>query len=532
MHKWILTPLILLQLLSGCGKSVFTPPYRPTTQELRLNLKLEPPTLDPRKATDTTSIAILNLCFEGLMRMDPQDKPSLASAESFEISEDKTRYTFTLRDSYWSDGKPVTAYDFEKTWKTLLDPLFPCEFAADLYIIKHAKAAKLGKCGLDEVGIVALDQKTLQIDLEHPVPYFLSSLASHAFFPTPTHITESNPLWLDQQYVGNGPFYLKERHYHLSMLLKKNPHYWDRDQVRLETVSLALVQDESTELTMFENGELDWAGYPLSNLPTEALPSLLKEGVLNQYEIAGTYCYVFNTTKFPFNNAHIRRALSLAINREEIVNNITLMQQKPAMGLVPPMLWKDPFQCFKDHDIVEAKRCFAKGLEELNIKAEEFPSVNLSYNTLAGHHKIAQAIQQQWNQTFGIQVKLANKEWKVFLDELRHGQFEVARLGGIAAVEDPTTFLDEYRYLSNGKNCSRWSHPKYTALLEEADVTSDENRRASLLKEAEEILIQEMPIAPIYFYTGVYLKQPYVKGIYISKLNHLDLKWAYVEIDD
>ena len=531
MGKWLLyLPLLLLQLLSGCGKA--TSPYRPTKQELRLNLKSEPPTLDPRKATDTTSIAVLNFCFEGLMRMDPDDTPSLAVAEKFEVSQDQTRYTFTLRESHWSDGKKVTAYDFEKTWKTILDPLFPCEFAANLYILKNAKSAKLGKCALDQVGVVALDEKTLQVDLEHPVPYFLSSLASHAFFPTPSHVVENNPQWLDQQYVGNGPFYLKERKHHLSMLFKKNPHYWDQEKVRLETVSLMLVQDDSTELTMFENGELDWAGYPLSNLPTEALPSLSKEGILNQYEIAGTYYYVFNTTQFPFNNAQIRRALSLAINREEIINNITLMHQKPAMALVPPMLWEDVPNYFKDHDIAEAKRCFAKGLQELNIKEKDFPPINLSYNTLAGHHKIAQAIQQQWNAAFGIQVNLANKEWKVFLDELHHGQFQVARLGNIAALEDPSTFLDEYRYLSNGKNNAKWSNPRYTALLEEADLTPDVQKRISLLKEAEEILIQEMPIAPIYFYTGVYLKQPYVKGIYISKLNQLDLKWAYVEIDD
>jgi len=530
MQKWLLAPLLLLQLLAGCGKPSSS--YLPKKQELRLNLKSEPPTLDPRKATDTTSVSVLNLCFEGLTRMNPENEPTLAAAQSFTLSEDQACYTFTLRDSLWSDGHPVTAYDFEKTLKTMLNPLFPCEFAADLYIIKHAKPAKLGKCGLDQVGVIALDEKTLQIQLEHPVPYFLSCLASHAFFPTPSHVVEKNPQWLDQEYVSNGPFYLKERQYHLSMLLKKNPYYWDKEQVRLETVHLALIQDELTELSMFENAELDWAGYPLSNLPTEALPSLLQEGILNQYEIAGTYSYVFNTTQFPFNNAQIRRALSLAINREEIVNNITMMNQKPAMNLVPPMLWAQTPACFKDHDLMEAKRCFAKGLEELGIKQEEFPAVTLSYNTLVGHHKIAQAIQQQWNLALGIQVKLVNKEWKVFLDELQHGQFQVARLGGIASIEDPTTFLDEYRYLSNGKNCSKWSHPRFTALLEESDLTADATKRLALLREAESILIQEMPVAPIYFYTGVYIKQPYVKGVHISKLNQMDLKWAYVETDE
>jgi oligopeptide transport system substrate-binding protein len=528
MRRW--TPLLalLLQLLAGCSP----PSHKPKRQELRLNLKSEPPTLDPRKATDTTSNAVLNLCFEGLTRMDPEGNPIPAAAVSWTQSEDQLRYVFTLREGYWSDGEKVTAYDFEKSWKTMLDPQFPCEFAADLYIIKHGRAAKLGKCPLNEVGIVALDANTLQIDLEHPVPYFLSCLASHAFFAVPAHVVERNPQWLDQQYVGNGPFLLKERHYHLSITLEKNPFYWDTEHVRLETIFFALIQDDSTELTMFENGELDWAGYPLSNIPSEAIPSLSKTGALHQYEIAGTYCYVFNTTQFPFTNASIRRAFALAINREEIVNNITLMHQTPAMNLVPPLLWKETPHYFQDHDIIEAKRCFAQGLSELGITAAAFPPITLSYNTLSGHHKIAQAIQEQWSKALGIHVKLANKEWKVFLDELRLGQFQVARLGGIASVEDPSTFLDEYRYLSNGKNCAKWSSPRYTALLEEADLVTDQTERFSILRQAEELLIHEMPIVPIYFYTGVYLKQPYVQGVYISKLNQLDLKWAYVDTDD
>ncbi len=530
MNRWIAGGLVLALSLSGCSKN--DKQYRPKTQELRFNLHSDPPTLDPRKATDTISISPMKLCFEGLTRIDLQGHPILAAAEKVEISLDQKRYTFTLREALWSDGKPVTALDFEKTWKTVLDPTFPSENAIDLFILKNARAAKMQRCPLDWVGVKALDDRTLQIDLEHPVPYFMSALATHTFFAVPTHITSTYPDWTHGHYVSNGTFVLKEWRHHDALVLEKNQNYWDKDNVKLEKVQLMLIEDSSTELSMYENGELDWAGYPLSNLPADAIAALNKTGKLHQYRIAGTYYYVFNTKEFPFTNAHIRRAFALAIDRQAIVSNITQAGQIPATSFVPSTMWKDPSSYFKDHDVVEAKRLLALGLQELGITIEELPPITLSYNTLIDHHKIAQAIQQQWQQALGIRVHLANKEWKVFLDELRQHKFQVARLGGIANINDPINFLDYYRFMSSSNNHSQWSNPKFSELLEQADETADAEQRMSLLRAAEKLLIQDMPIAPIYFYSGVYLKKPYVRGIYLSELNDLDLKWAYVELND
>lgn len=534
MNRWIVCAVALGLCLSGCEKKAKA--YRPTAQVLRLNLHGDPPTLDPRRATDTTSISVLKMCFEGLTRMDPQGQPILAAATHIDISEDQKQYTFTLRDAQWSDGIPVTAYDFEKTWKTMLDPAFPCEFAIDLYIIKNAKAAKLKRCSLNEVGIKALDDKTLQIELEHPVAYFLAALSTHAFFPTPIHIIDQYDDWTTSHYVTNGVFQLKSWRHYDTIVMEKNPHYWDKDNVKIEQVQLTLVEDESTELSMFENDELDWAGYPLSALPADALSSLRKKPDLAHYPIAGTYYYVFNTKEFPFNNANIRKAFTLAINRQAIVSNVTQMNQPPATGMIPPMLWKGfasaevPY--FKDNDVIEAKRLLTLGLGELGISLNELPPIVLSYNTSSAHHKVAQAIQEQWNQALGIRVKLENKEWKVFLDELRQHKFQIARMGGLASINDPIDFLDFYRYLSSSNNHSLWSNPQFTELLEQADGEADAEKRLYLLKKAETVLINDMPIAPIYFYTGVYLKKPYVKGISLTELNDLDLKWAYVEVDD
>jgi oligopeptide transport system substrate-binding protein len=530
MDRWISSGVALALFLTGCGKKDKV--YHPTSQELRLNIHSEPPTIDPRRATDSTSISILKMCFEGLTRIDPTGQPIPAAAEKIEISEDGKRYIFTLREAKWSDGEDLSAYDFEKTWKEILNPSFPCEFAYDFYILKNGRAAKSRRCTINEVGVKALDKRTLQVDLEHPVPYFLSALATHAFFATPYHITSKYPNWTQDHYVGNGPFLIEEWQHHHSIVMVKNPHYWDKENLKLERVVFTLVEDETTELAMFENGELDWAGYPLSNLPTEALSSLIKKGGLESYPIAGTYFYVFNTKEFPFTNVNMRRAFALAINRGAIVANVMQMGQIPAMSLIPPTMWKDPHPYFQDNDIAEAKRLFALGLEELGTSVEALSPITLSYNTLVGHHKIAQAIQEQWHRAFGIQVKLENKEWKVFLDELHHHKFQIARLGELANINDPSTFLNYYRYLSSSNNHSQWNNPRYSELLEEADLTPDPDRRIRFLKQAEKILMDEMPIAPIYFYTGAYVKKPYVKGIYLSELNDLDLKWAYVELND
>ncbi len=532
MKRFLYFSIAALLTTSACQNSSSSS-KRPTRQELRLNIHSEPPTLDLRKATDTTSIAILRMCFEGLVRLDENNTPIPGIAERFEQSDDYKTFTFYLRDAHWSDGHPITAYDFETTWKTILSPAFPCEFANDLFILKNGQAAKLNRCSLDAIGVKAIDAHTLIVQLDHSVPYFLQLAATHSFFAVPEHITSLHPDWADnsgEKFVCNGPFQMKEwRHYNF-IEVQKNAQYWDKEKVRLEKISLVLIEDENTELTMFENGELDWAGSPMSTLPIDALSTLKKTGNVTTYPMLGVYYYIFNTKEFPFNNVHIRRAFALSINRKTIIDNITQSDQVPAMAMIPPTMWKEDRSYFQDHDLKEARREFDLGLKELNINLSQFPPITLSFNSTSAHHKIAQAIQEQWQRTFGIRVRLENKEWKVFLDELRHNKFQVARMGGIANFRDPISFLELYKYRSSSNNYSQWNNSHFTQLLEKADLTVDQAERTAFLMEAEKLLIEEMPIAPIYFYTGSYMKKPYVKNVQLSDLADIDFKTAYLEI--
>ncbi len=522
--------VFLLLLASSCGKN--SKNEVPKQQALHLNIHSEPPSLDPRKANDTTSSIVIKMCFDGLTRIDPQGEPALSLAERVDVSEDQKLYVFHLREAHWSDGTLVLASDFEQTWKTILSPAFPSEFAIDLFVLKNGKAAKDGKCSVDAVGVKALDERTLQVELDHPTPCFFSMLATHAFYAVPSHIAEKYPNWAENagaHYVSNGPFCMKEWRHGNRILVEKNPHYWDRDAVQLEHIQLSMIEDENTELSLFENGQLDWAGHPLSSLSTDALPSLKKKGILQTYPMAGVYYYIFNTQAFPFNNTKLRRAFTLAIDRTAIVQNITQAEQTPALSYVPPIMWSEEKQYFQDANIAEARRLFAEALDELKLDRADLPAFKLSYNTVTAHHKIAQAIQEQWNKAFGVKVHLENKEWKVFLDEVREYKFQIARMGGVATIRDPLTFLDNYRYLSSRGNSSQWTHPRFTELLEEADLTTDAQRRTALLRDAEAILIEEMPILPIYFYTGSYVKNPSLKGVCHSELSDIDFKWAYLD---
>ncbi|MFI5333798.1 MAG: peptide ABC transporter substrate-binding protein [Chlamydiales bacterium] len=519
---------IALLLVCSCNNSSIE---KTKKQSVRLNIHSEPPTLDPRKATDSTSVSVIKMCFDGLVRQGRDGKIVPALASEIEISPEGDVYTFHLRDALWSDGTPVTAQDFEESWKGALDPRFPSERAYDLYPLKNAQRAKEGALPLSEIGVKSIDKKTLQVKLEYPTSHFLKILISHSFLPTPRHVQAKAPTWADsdKHYVSTGPFKLKKWSHYNEIVLEKNPLYWDAEVVKLEEVYLAIIENENTELALFDKGDLDWAGSPLSQLPLDPLPSLLHNKGAHEYPFSGVYYYVFNTKEFPFHNTNLRRAFALALDRQSIIDNITQGNQLPAMSLIPPTMWKRNVSHFRDGAVEEARVLFEQALLELGLTKETFPEITLSYNTVASHHKIAQAVQQQWKEALGVRVRLENKEWKVFLNELVHHQFQIARLGGVASVNDPADFLENYRYDASNRNYPQWSHEKFSALLAKAERCKADEKRMDYLAEAEKILIEEMPVIPLYFYTGHYLKKPYIKEVYISETNEIDLKHAYID---
>lgn len=504
-------------------------------QELRVNIKTEPFSLHPGLANDSVSGGVLRQTFEGLTRIGQDDKPENAMAEDVQVSEDGKTYTFKIRkDATWTNGDPVTAKDFEYAWKWVLDPAHESQYSYQLYYLKNGQAANEGKVPVDQVGVKAIDEKTLEVQLENPTPYFLELTAFYTYLPVNSKVAEANDKWYTdagENYTSNGPFKMTTWDHSNKIVLEKNDTYWDKDTVKLEKIEMYMVNDNNTELSMFENGELDWAGMPTGQLPVEAIPQLKDSGKLNIQAIAGTYWYKFNTEQKPLDNVNIRKALAYAINRKGITENITKDGVIPAMAAVPPTMFEENEKgYFKDNDVEKAKEYLQKGLEEMGLKdVSELPAIKLSYNTDDKHAKIAQAIQNMWKENLGVKVDLDNAEWAVYIEKLHRGDYQIGRMGWLGDFNDPINFLELYRDKEGGNNDTNWENPKYKQLLIDSAKEQDAEKRLAMLKEAEAILMDEMPIAPIYFYTNTWVQVDNLKDVQVSGLGDAQFKWAYFE---
>lgn len=500
-------------------------------QVFNINIKTEPPSLHPGKSSDTTSSAVIDQVFEGLTRINQDGEPEEAMAEEIDVSDDGLTYTFTIReDATWTNGDSVTAGDFEYAWKWVLNPdNADTDYAYQLYPIKGAEDAKENGASADDIGITVEDDQTLVVELEQPTEYFLDLTAFYTYYPLNESAVESNDKWdLDagDDYVTNGPFTLVSWDHKDKIVIEKNEDYWDADTVQLETINMHMVDEEDTELQMYESDELDWTGDPTGALPLAAIPTMKDEGELEISDKAGTYYYAFNHDEEPFDNVNIRKAFALSIDRKAIVENITQGEQKPAMGLVPPSIFEENEEgIFEDNDVDQAKEYLEKGLDELGL--DELPTVKLSYNTDEGHEAIAQAVQDMWKKNLEVDVELNNEEWNVYLDNMGEGNFQAGRMGWIADFNDAINFLEIFETVG-GNNYTNWEDEEYQKLLKESRVELDADKRIEILKEAEQLFVDKMVIAPVYFYTDVYAHKDTVHGIEVSPLGNIQFKWGYM----
>lgn len=538
--KWLALMLSIIMIASiglvGCGGGTDNETAGDkegnVEQHLKLNAETEPPSLDPGLATDSTSFEILRVIMEGLVRLDENGKVNQGSgmAESWEINEDGTVYTFKIKEEVkWTNGDPVTANDFEYAWKRVLNPETASDYAYQLYYVKNGEAYNNGQATADEVGVKALDEKTLEVTLEAPTPYFLQLTAFGTLYPVNQKVVEADANWAADSatYVGNGPFKLTDWAHDSEVVVEKNADYWNKDAVKLDKISWAMVNDENTSYQLYQNQDLHVVAPP-----TDLTMELIEQGEAEALPISGTYYYVFNTEKEPFNNANIRKAFTAAIDREGIVNAVTRGGQLPATGFVPPGSSTDLPQDLRDANgnlipsVDEAKSYLDKGMQELGIT--ELPEITITYNTSEGHKKIAEAIASMWKTNLGVEVSLYNQEWKVFLDTIDAGDFHVGRMGWLGDYMDPMSFLDLF-VTDGGNNYPGYSNPEYDALIAQAKSTNDQQVRLDTMAQAEKILMEDMPILPIYFYTEVYMQHDNVKGVVRHGDGAVDYTWTVIE---
>ncbi len=322
-------------------------------------------------------------------------------------------------------------------------------------------------------------------------------------------------------YVCNGPFYLKSWKHADEIEAVKNPLYWDADHVKLPAVQMVMVSEE-TEFKMYEKKELDWAGSPLSVLPLNALPSLKKKQELFSKPFLATYFFRLNTNKEPFKNAQVRKAFAFALNRKEIVEHVLHGDQTPATGLVPESMGLSGTPYFQDGDIQEASRLFkeSKGFSG---------SITLLYATGERNHLIAQAVKDQWVSVLGVDIQLQPVERKVYYDRISRMDYQMAIGSWTADFSDPINFLEVFKYKEGGSNNTAWENAEYKRLLDVAFHTPDIKERQSCLQLSEKILMDEMPIVPLFHFTLLYLASQDIKEVVVSPMGSIDLKWAYLE---
>lgn len=493
MKHFLLLSLCLL--FSSCQNKSNQSPH-----QIKVAISDEPQTLDPRQARNLPTINILQSLYEGLMRQGADGQLIPAAAESFEISPDQLTYTFHLRNAKWSDGTPVTAADFEKTWKSSLDPKNLSPNAYQLDPIKGAEAARNGKTAISDVGVTAKDDLTLIVKLEKPTPYFLNLTTTFFYFPIHTPNESS--------FVGNGPFTLKHWKHHNEVSLSKNPNYWDQERVNLNELTY-VIADDHTALQLFEGGELDWAGSPASTLPTDALKNLKKENRLSVTPGAGTHWVRLNVTDPSLHKPEFRRQLRDALNRKNLVEHVLQGNQAPAYSIVPPAF---------DH--------YKPLFTEKNSKEANNISINLIYGAGERNNKIAQVIQQQWKESLGIEVQLQALENKVLYDRLKKRDYQAALGSWYADYKDPISFLEIFSDKAGGTNNTNWENDRYKELIILSSNEPNAVKRSSQLKEAEKIIVDEAPVIPLFFAAFNYSKNPKITGVHFSELGILDFKLA------
>ena len=483
-----------------------------------INIGSDPRTLDPSLSTDIASSKAILLFMRGLTILDGKGKVQPEMAESWETSADGLTWTFKLRPAKWSNGEPVTAADFRYAWvERMLDPNFGAEYAYQLFVIRGAReyyeAMAKAKERAEEqrinpgmVWVTALAPDRLMVQLEAPVPYFLELMAHHSFFPVCEPVARENPDWArkPETYIANGPFLLTSWRAMDRILARKNPTYWNAAVVGLETMELRMIEKEPTERIAFENGELDVT----NTVPRADLAELRGKPELRMPPHIATYFLNLNMKREIFRDVRVRRALSLAVYRKGIVDNVTRAGEATARAVVHPAVYTDPpGPYFVETDCEEARRLLA---EAGYPGGKGFPRLRYIYNTMEGHQQIAQVVQQTWKRELGIEMRVENQEFKVLIDNRRNGNFDVARNGWVADFSDPINFLEIFDSEADN-NDSFFDDPTYDRLLMEARMETDPAEREDKLKKAEYYLMEQMPLIPIYFYTQPHLVAPRLK---------------------
>jgi len=525
--------LALMSMLCGLASATAPPPETLAAEQiLHRGNGAEVQTLDPHKAEGVPASNVLRDLYEGLTIEAPNGDVIPGAAESWEISADGRTYTFRIRaNASWSNGEPLRAQDFVYGLRRSVDPATGSQYSQILAPILNAEAVIAGKRPVAQLGVEALDDKTLQIRLKAPTPYFLGQLNHSTAYPVyeagiRTHgDTFSRP----GNHITNGAFRLTEWVVQSHIRLERNPHYWDNASNLLDQVVYYPIEDQSTELKRYRAGELDYT----NEIPVKQF-KWIKQNLGEELKVSpylGMYYYGFNLTRPPFkDNLKLRQALTLAIDRQILTGKITGLGEIPAYSWVPPGISNyEPVQLeFARLSQQERNELARRLYAEAGYSRDNPLRVEIRYNTSENHKKVAIAIAAMWKQTLGAIATLVNEEWKVFLENRKQKRItQVFRAGWIGDYNDPFTFL-ELMQSDHGINDPGYNSPEYDNLLEQIATAVDPDQRIRLMQQAEARLLADLPILPIYVYVSKHLIKPHVGGFVPNILDHTYSKDLYL----
>ncbi len=540
--------LILPMLLVSCGKKkeasevataeVKEAPAGPVV--MNWNLASDPKTIDPGLNGASDGGDVISNTHEGLVR-ERSGEVIPGIAKSWDLSEDGKVVTFHLRESKWSDGSPLTAHDFVYSWKRAIDPATASEYGWIWHYtnVVNAEAANNGEVSVDEVGIRAVDDLTFEVTLSAPTDYFVSLTSFYHFLPVKQSSVEAeggaDGLWAKtpELAVSNGAYKLTSYKVGDGMTLEKNENYWKADGVGLDVINVKFIDAASTGYTAYKAGEFDFLHQ--NSIPPAEVPALIAENPeFYVFPLLGTYYYNFNMDLELWKDVRVRKALAMAIDREKIVET-KASGEVPAAGFVPP-----GFPDNQGRDFFETAGTYGLATDGSTIEAaqkllaeagypggEGFPKFTLMYNTAEGHQLVAEMVQEMWKTNLGIECDLENQEWAVFQDTRKAGDYEVARGGWLTDFLDPMGLLAIF-VDGNDYNDPNYNNPKYNEALAKASSTVGAEHYKALY-EAQEVLMNDMPIVPVYHYTDFFLSSPHLKGWDRSMLGQMDFTTAYIE---
>lgn len=537
----VLTATLGMSVLTGCGGSSSSDKAAGSKQEMTFNLGADLKTLDPalNQAVDG-GIVLVNL-FEGLYKLDENEKAIPAIAEKYDISDDKTVYTFHLRkDAKWSNGDLIKAKDFEYAWKRVINPETSAEYAYQMNYIKGAEEYNSGKGTADAVGVKATDDNTLVVTLVSPCAYFLELTTFPCYFPVNEKVAEGNKDWASsaETYVSNGAFKMTDYKIKDKIILQKNENYYSKDTVKLDKIDIKFVAEETSAWASYKSGQFDMVYI----VPKSEVQAAVKDGSAEIFPFLSNYYFSINVSEKAkevdpnaekaLSNSKVRKALNLAIDRQSIVDNVVKGGQIPAHGFVPEGIKSADGKDFAEKiyfdpkgNVEEAKKLLS---EAGYPDGQGFPSIVLLYNPEKGHGIIAQAVQDMWKNNLGIDVQLQSQEWKVFQATRNDKNYEIARDGWGADYTDPMTFLDMLQKKS-GQNHAGYNNPQYDKLVDAAKVEQDATKRFELLHQAEDILMEDMPVIPLYYDTQPMGVKSYIKDLKVSSLGFIYFDKAHIE---